>query len=96
MHATIRRYEGVSGTTDELIRTGRALAAGLSQARGFVSYVILEAGPGVLATVTIFEDPISLGEADCVFGSALGEGPAALLSAQPQVTTGEIIFQRGL
>jgi hypothetical protein len=96
MHATIRRYEGVSGSTDELIRAGRALATSLNEARGFVSYVILEAGPGILATVTMFEDPISLGEADGVLGSAQGEDLAALLSTLPQITTGEIIFQRGL
>jgi hypothetical protein len=55
MHAVIRRYDRVGGPPDHLQRAGRALAARLSQAPDFVSYAALDAGAGVLASVSFFE-----------------------------------------
>ena len=96
MHATIRWYEGVVGTTEELAEAARQLASTLSQSRGFVSWVVLKAEAGVFATVSIFEDRTSLGQADQVAEASLLEQWGRLISEDPQVISGEIVFQRGL
>ena len=96
MNATIRRYAGVTGMTEELALAIRQLASSLSRAPGFVSFVVLEEETGVLATVSIFEDQPSLRDADGQVRASLPYTLAALLPDNPQVITGEIVFQRGM
>jgi heme-degrading monooxygenase HmoA len=96
MHASIRRYEGVAEGHEELAQAVRRLASGLSQAPGFLSFVAVEAGSGVLAIVSLFEDRASLEEAERVAEALIAERMAALLPGPALVTAGEIIFQRGL
>jgi hypothetical protein len=96
MHATIRRYEGVSGASGEPDQVARQVAAKLSGARGFVLYIALDAGQGILATVSIFEDQDGLEDADRLAAVTLAERLGVLHPAHVQVTTGEIVFQRGL
>jgi hypothetical protein len=110
MHATIRRYEyerkKATMTTDELVQMGREIAANLSQTQGFVSFVILDSSSEledpqpkqkhVLAIVSIYEDRVSLEQADHVLATPLDKRLASSCQQQVQVTTGEIVFQRGL
>ena len=96
MYATIHRYDCVAGSTDELVRAGRALAARLSQAPGFVSYATLNAGAGVLASVSFFETEAELAAADRLMAAWVAEHLAALLPRPPQVLSGEVLAQRGL
>ena len=96
MHAVIRRYDHVAGTPDDLHRAGRALAARLSRAPGFVSYAALDAGAGVLAWVTFFETEADLLAADRLVAAWEAEHLGALLPRPPQVTGGEVVVQRGL
>ena len=96
MHAVIRRYARVAGPPDALQVAGRALAARLSRAPGFVSYAALDAGPGVLAWVSFFETAADLAAADRLVAAWEAEHRAALLPRPPQVTGGEVVVQRGL
>jgi hypothetical protein len=96
MYATIRRYDHVAGAPDDLRRAGRALAARLSRAPGFVSYAALDGGPGVLAAVCFFETAADLAAADRLVAAWVAEHRAALLPRTPQVTGGEVVVQKGL
>lgn len=96
MHATIHRYQGTGDRTEELARAVCQVASGLSRVRGFVSCVVLEAGPGILTTVSIFEDQSGIKEARGLFEASFAERHGHLLSGAPQVSSGEIVFQRGL
>jgi heme-degrading monooxygenase HmoA len=96
MYATIRQYEEVNGTAEELTQAARQLADSLSRVRGFVSCFVLEAEPGALATISIFEDLAGLEEANRLTEAALSERRGRLLSQGVPVTSGEIVFQRGL
>jgi hypothetical protein len=96
MYATIRRYHHAAGSTDDLMRAGRALAARLSQAPGFVSYAALDAGAGVLATVAFFETAAELAAADRLVAAWVAEHADALLPRPPQTIGGEVVVQRGL
>lgn len=96
MYATIRRYEAFTDRTEELAKAMREAASALSSTPGFVSFVMIEAETGVLATFGIFEDQDSLHEAEHVISASLSHHLSELLAGPAQVTTGEIIFQRGL
>ncbi|MGH2600185.1 MAG: hypothetical protein ACRDJ9_12470 [Dehalococcoidia bacterium] len=96
LHATICRYDGVTTSIDEVMHTGRQLAFALSEAPGFVSYAVLDAGDGVLVSVTVFDDPTDLAAADQFIGRWVAEHLAALLSRPSEVIAGEVIVQRGM
>ena len=95
MHAVIRRYDRVAGPPDDLQRAGQALAARLSRAPGFVSYAALDAGAGVLASVSFFETAADLAAADRLLEAWVAEHLAPLRPGAPQVTGGEVVAQKG-
>lgn len=96
LHATICRYDGITGPIDEVMRAGRQLAFALSQAPGFVTYALLDAGHGVLVSITVFEERADLEAADQLVGSWVAEHLAASLPHPPEVIAGEVIVQRGM
>ncbi len=96
MHATFRRYEGIAQSTEELLRAGRQLASVLGRLPGFVSYVVLEAGDGVLASVSICETQADLHAADGLLAVWEAEHLEAPVLRPPTITSGEVIVQNGL
>jgi hypothetical protein len=96
MYATIRRYRRVAGSSDDLARAGRALAAVLGKAPGFISYAVLDAGDGVCATVSTFERQADLDAADRLVVRWIAENLAGLLPDAPQITSGEVVAQKGI
>ncbi|MGD9890898.1 MAG: hypothetical protein AB7R89_11710 [Dehalococcoidia bacterium] len=96
LYATICRYDGVPTSVDSVAPAGRQLAFALSEAPGFVSYAVLDAGDGVLVSVTVFDDPTGLAAADQFIDRWVAEHLAAVLPRPPEVITGEVIVQRGM
>jgi hypothetical protein len=96
LHAAICRYDGVTTSVEEVVQAGRRLASALSTAPGFVSYAVLDAGDGVLVSVTVFDDRTSLEVAQPLIVRWVAEHLAASLPHSPQVIAGEVIVQRGL
>jgi hypothetical protein len=96
LHATMCRYDGVTGPIDEVVHAGRRLAAELSQAPGFVTYALLDAGHGVIVSINVFEDRTDLDAADRLVGPWTAHQLAALLPHPSEVIAGEVIVQRGM
>ncbi len=96
LHATICRYDSVTASIEEVMQAGRRLASALSTAPGFVSYAVLDAGDGVLVSVTVFDDRADLEAAQPLIVRSVAEHLAALLPRPPEVIAGEVIVQRGL
>ncbi len=96
MYATICRYEGVCGTPKEWAPVERILGSTIGRSPGLVACVVLEVGPRTLATVSIFEDEASLEAAQRAVEAALAECLSGLLPDRPEVTTGEVVYQKGL
>lgn len=96
LHATICRYAGVTASIEEVMRAGRRLASALSTAPGFASYAVLDAGEGVLVSVTVFDDRSTLAAAEPLIVRWVAEQLAAWLPGPPEVTAGEVIVQRGM
>jgi hypothetical protein len=59
MHATIRRYDGVDqNRTDELTRkVGESLVPQLNKLPGFEGYYLIDAGNGIISSISFFETP---------------------------------------
>lgn len=108
MHASIRsyEYEGTPMATDELVQLGREIGTTLSHAPGFVSFLIISSVPQsqgptteqnqVLATVSIFEDQPSLEQVDRSLAAPLEQHVAPWCPKRVKITSGQIVFQRGL
>jgi hypothetical protein len=92
MHASIRRYEGVdSASVEEIIRrAGEGFVPIVSGVAGFVGYYIVDAGDGVLATISVFESEAAAEESNRAAASWVKENLAGLVPSPPQITAGEV------
>jgi hypothetical protein len=96
MHAAVFRYDGVARSTEELLPVGRRVAAVLGQVPGFVTHVLLDAGGGVLLSVSIFDTAADLEVAERLITQPSGDSPTIAWPPPTRLTAGEVIVQRGL
>jgi antibiotic biosynthesis monooxygenase len=96
MYATIRRFEGVDKTrTDELVKqVDESLKPKLSELPGFVGYYLVNAGEGVMTSVSFF-DTSAHADASTETSSAWVRDQKldAALPNRPKITSGEIVVQ---
>jgi hypothetical protein len=97
MHATIRRYEAVDqARTSELVKKAEDnLAPRLIALPGFNGYYLIDAGNGVLSSVSVFDTSAHAEESTRVASSWLREDnlETAVPNA-PKITSGEVIVQK--
>jgi hypothetical protein len=94
MFATVRRYEGVDASrTDELSKkVNESLMPRLSKLPGFGGYYLIEAGKGVMTSVSLFETAAQADEStNLVVGWVQDEELQKALPNAPKITTGEVI-----
>jgi len=94
MFATVRRYEGVdSSRTDELSKkVNETLIPRLSELPGFGGYYLIEAGNGIMTSVSLFETMAQADESSqLVRGWVQDEELQQALPNAPKITTGEVI-----
>ena len=94
MHATIRRYEGLSSVEE----VARRLEEGgfvrlLEGIGGFVAYYLIDAGDGKLASVTVFEDQAGAEESNRIASQFVSDQLSDLGMNPPEVTAGEAVLQ---
>ena len=91
MHTSIRRYEGIAqDAVEEIIkRAEEGFVPIVSAGAGFVGYYIVDAGDGVIATVSVFETEAAAEESNKAAASWVKENLAALVPNPPQITAGE-------
>jgi hypothetical protein len=97
MHATVRRYEGVDASrTDELTKkVNETLIPKLSKLPGFDGYFLIEAGNGVMTSVSLFDTSAHADESSRVASSWVrDEKLESALPNPPKITFGEVIAQR--
>ena len=94
MHATIRRYEGVDASrTDELSRkVNETLLPRLNELPGFGGYYLIEAGNGVMTSVSLFETSAQADESsNLVVGWIQDEELQKALPSPPKITSGKVV-----
>ena len=92
MYGVIRRYEDVQSTDEAVRRAEQGLLPLVQQAPGYVAYWAIDAGDGVIASVSVFQDRNGAEESTRRVRSWVQENLASLMPNPPQVTMGEVVF----
>jgi hypothetical protein len=91
MWAAVRRYEGI--TNPDLIgrMVDETFVPLLEQVPGFVAYYWLDAGDGVMASLSVFEDQAGADKSVEIARDWVVKNAAGLMPNPPRVTEGLIV-----
>ncbi len=94
MYATVRRYEGVTDPKE----AGREVEEGfvpiISEVPGFVAYYWVDAGDGVMISMSVYEDQSGAEESIRRAAGYVQEHMASILPNAPQVAAGEVVAHK--
>ena len=88
MHTVIRRYEGAGDSAEVARRATEEFGPMLAGRPGFQGYYVVDAGDGVLATITVFETEEAALESTTAARAWVAETLPELAANPPQVTAG--------
>ena len=94
MYATVRRYEGVdnSRTAEVSKKVGETLIPNLSKLPGFGGYYLIEAGNGVMTSVSLFDTSAHADESSRIASDWVqSEQLESALPNPPKITFGEVV-----
>ncbi|HLM27892.1 MAG TPA: hypothetical protein VK304_13095 [Thermoleophilaceae bacterium] len=91
MYATVRRYEGVTDSAEAGRRVEEGFVPLIKGISGFVTYYWLDAGDGLMASTSVFEDQAGADESNERAADWVRENLASLLPNPPQITEGEVV-----
>ena len=96
MHATLRRYEGVeSSRTVELTRkVDENLIPKLKELPGFSGYYLIEAGNGVMTSISLFDTAEQADKSSRIASNWVrDEKLETALPNAPKITFGEVVVR---
>lgn len=88
MHTVIRRYEGVEQSGELARRATEEFGPQLREHPGFQGYWVVDAGDGVLATISVFDTAEQAAESTEAAKGWVQENMADMVPNPPQVTAG--------
>jgi heme-degrading monooxygenase HmoA len=88
MHTVIRRYEGVQDTAEVARRAVEEFGPMLSGRPGFQGYWVVDAGDGVMATISVFETEDAAVDSTNAAAAWVRENLPEMVQNPPQVTAG--------
>ena len=91
MHTVIRRYEGVEDTPEVARRAVEEFGPTLSDRSGFQGYWVIDAGDGIMATITVFDTEEAANDSIAAAAAWVRQNMPDLVPNAPQVTAGETI-----
>ena len=94
MHATIRRYEGVDTTRmDEVVsKVNETFIPQIRELPGFERYLLIEAGKGVVSSISLFETSEQADESTKLVKNWISDenlGPT--VPNAPKITSGKVL-----
>jgi hypothetical protein len=93
MYASIRRYRIDSAAVAALkVRVEDGFVPILSKLPGFVSYMLVDAGDGVVATISIFESEEATEQSNAAAANWVKDSLADVVDQAPDITAGEIVL----
>ena len=91
MYAVVRRYEGVTDPQKVAQVAEEVFVPVISEMPGFVSYYHVDAGDGVITSISVFEHKDAEEQSTFRAGELMQEHLApSLVPNPPQVTAGEV------
>jgi len=94
MYGTVRRYEGVPNPAEAARQVREKFLPVISEIPGFVAYYWVDAGGGVMISLSVFQDKTGAEESTRRAATVVRESLASLLPNPPQVTVGEIVAHK--
>jgi hypothetical protein len=94
MYATIRRYEGVDASrmSDLTGKVNETLVPLLRELPGFAGYYLIEAGNGVVSSLSLFETADQADESTKVVGKWIrDEKFDTAIPNAPKITSGKVV-----
>jgi quinol monooxygenase YgiN len=91
MYIVVRRYDGATNPAEAARRVQEGFAPLIRQVPGFVAYYAVDAGGGVIVSISVFEDKAGSEESTKKAADFVRENLAPLLPNPPQVTAGEVV-----
>ena len=91
MYAVVRRYDGVTDPAEAARRAQQGFVPLLSEVPGFVAYYAIDAGGGVIVSISVFQDQPGSEESTERAADYVRENLASLIPNPPQVTGGEVV-----
>jgi hypothetical protein len=91
MYATVRHYEDVPDTSEVVRRINEFFVPMIREIEGFVDYHVIDAGDGVMVSISIFEDRSGEEESNWRAGEFVGEHLAPLINKPPHIMAGEVV-----
>lgn len=88
-YVSIRRYEGIINIEEVAQRAKEGFVPIISATPGFIAYHIIDAGDGVAASISIFENQAGAEESTRRAATWVKENLAQFIPNPPQVTAGE-------
>jgi heme-degrading monooxygenase HmoA len=88
MHTVIRRYEGAGDSAEVSRRAVEEFGPMLKDRPGFQGYYVVDAGGGVLATISVFDTEEAAAESTSAAADWVRENLPELAELPPQVTAG--------
>ena len=92
MYASVRWYEmdDPAAVDEAMRRVEEGFAPIISKASGFIAYYALDAGDGVVVSISIFTDQAGAEESNTVAAEWVMENLASLVPDPPEITAGEV------
>lgn len=91
MYTTIRRYEDVTDPAEAGRRVREDFVPLIKEIPGFVAYYWIDAGEGVMASTSVFEDRAGARASTEKAAEWVQENIASLLPNPPLVVAGEVV-----
>jgi hypothetical protein len=91
MYIAVRRYEGVKDPSEAGRITREGFVPIIRETPGFVAYYDVDAGDGVMVSISVFEHKEAEEESTFRAGDFVAKDLERLMSNPPQVTVGDVV-----
>jgi hypothetical protein len=97
MYASIRRYKLNPGAN--VAALSRQVHEGftpiISKAPGFMAYYLVDAGSGVVASISVFQDQAGAEESNRMAADWVRQNLASQIAGPPEITAGAVTAHKG-
>ena len=91
MYAAVRRYEGITDDAEAGRLVGESFIPQLEHVDGFIAYYWIDAGDGVMASMSLFEDQEGADKSVEIAHEWIVENAPGLFPNPPRVTEGLVV-----